>query len=154
MGLSGEEFLTRMAVSSFRVGGGFSSSQIMNAERGENSIVLTYNSDIFMVVNETLPPREVKNIYVACMFQESHPGEHPNKGVAYSCSEIFVYICKQVMSALHTSLDEAGLQKMITELGMDGELLDGVQRRVRFGDCKYIVKYNENGMLIMVASSL
>lgn len=153
MGLTCEEFLTRLANVFFRVHYGYNSNQVMKTKRGGDSISLSYNNAVFMVVRVTPPPNEVENISVVCMTGQPDAVESLGGDGTPSYSVIFENICKQVMYALHKEFEESDAQSLMKELGMAGELLDGVQRSACFGNNRYIVKYNKNGMLIMVASS-
>lgn len=152
--LTGDDFLTRLANAFFHVRHGFSNSQISGAERSKNGILLSYSSSVFLTIQETPPPSVIKNISVVLMAQEEEKEKTGSKGSSPTDSVVFDNICRQVMYALHPSIKEDGVRKMISELGIDGDIFDGVQRSTRFERYKYIVKYNSNGMLIMVVSSL
>lgn len=152
--LTGDDFLTRLANAFFHVRYGFSNSQIAEAERGRDDILLSYSSSVFVTIQETPPPREIKNISVVLMAQEDDKKKTGHKGSSPTDNIVFDNICRQVMYALHPALKENGVGKMIKELGIEGDILDGVQRSIRFEHYKYIAKYNMNGMLIMVVSSL
>lgn len=152
--LTGEDFLTRLANAFFHVRYGFSSSQVSEAERSRNGILLSYSSSVFLSIQETPPPSVIKNISVVLMAQDDEKEKDGHKGSSPADSVVFDNICKQVIYALHPTIKEDGVRKIIGELGIDGDIFDGVQRSARFERYKYIVKYNSNGMLIMVVSSL
>lgn len=154
MGVTGEEFLNRLANVFFRVPYGFGNKQVQDAERRDDSIVLSYNSAIFLVVKETPLPREVESVSVVYIPQEEQVARGSIMGYAPSDDVVFEGICKQVVFALQPELKDSAAQKVLDELGIKGEVLDGLQRGVRSGAYRYILRYNENGMLIMVASSL
>lgn len=152
--LTGDEFLTRMANASFRVRHGFTSGQVSEAERSDSHILLSYNSSVFLAIQETPPPREIKNISVVLMTQEDERENDNGKDRPPSDNIVFEDICKQVIYALHPAVRENGVNKILKELGLGGDVLDGLQRSQRFEYNKYIVKYNSNGMLIMVVSRI
>lgn len=154
MGLTGEEFLNRLTNVFFRVHYGFGNNQVQDAERRDDSIVLSYNSAIFLVVKETSLPREVESVSVVYIPQQEQAEGGSTKYHAPSDDVIFDEICKQVIFALQPELKDSVAQKILAELGIKGEVLDGLQRGTRSGAYRYILRYNENGMLIMVASSL
>lgn len=153
--LTGDEFLTRLSNTLFRVRNGFSNDQVFSAEHCNDGILLSYNSSVFLTIRETPPPREIKNISVVLMAQDRDKETTGQKADTTPADNIvFEDICMQVMYALHPQVKESDIRRVMKELGFDGELLDGSQRSVRFEYCKYIMKYNSNGMLIMVVSSL
>lgn len=154
MGLTGEEFLNRLGNVFFRVHYGFGNKQVQDAERRDDSIVLSYNSAIFLVVKETPLPREVESVSVVYMPQQEQAEGGLIKGYAPSDDVIFEGICKQVMFVLQPELKDSEAQTILAELGIKGDVLDGLQRGARSGAYRYILRYNENGMLIMVASNL
>lgn len=153
-GLTGEEFLNRLTNVFFRVHYGFGNKQVQDAERRDDSIVLSYNSAIFLVAKETSLPREVESVSVVYMPQQEQAEGGVTKYNAPSDDVIFEGICKQVMFALQPELKDSEAQKVLEQLGIKGEVLDGLQRGARSGAYRYILRYNENGMLIMVVSSL
>lgn len=152
--LTGEDFLTRLANAFFHVQHGFSNSQVSEAERGRNGILLSYSSSVFLSIQETPPPSVIKNISVVLMAQDDDRERAGHKYSSPSDGVVFDNICRQVMYALHPAIKADGVKKIIGELGIGGDSFDGVQRSARFERYKYIVKYNSNGMLIMVVSSL
>lgn len=154
LGLTCEEFLTRLANVSFRVPYGFTGSQIMDAEHNDECVLLSRNGAIFITINETPPPKEVKNISAVLITQIEDIDRQRSMNAEPGDNIVFESICKQIIHALHPSLKDDEAKRLIKELGMRGEALDGVQRSLRFESRKYIAKYNENGMLIMVVSSL
>lgn len=154
IGLTGEEFLMRLANVFFRVRFGFSNCQVMKAEYRDDSILLNYNNAVFLLVRETPPPREVKNISVVYITQQCDAAESLKRDGVSNDSIVFENVCEQVMYALHLSIKDTETQNLKKGLGMTGELLDGVQRSACFEGNRYIVKYNKNGMLMMVVSSI
>lgn len=153
--LTGDEFLTKLSNSLFRVRNGFSHSRVVDAQHGVDSIVLSYNSSIFLAIQETPPPREIKNISVVLIAEDEDKEKTSERGGASpSDNIIFEDICMQTMYALHPYIKKDEIKKAMKELGFGGELLDGIQRSIRFEYCRYIIKYNSNGMLIMVVSGL
>lgn len=154
LGLTGEEFLTRLANVSFRVPYGFSSTQVMGAEHSDDSIILSRNNSVFLTIQETPPPREVKNISAVLITQSEEGGKELSKSAGPGDNIVFESVCTQIMYALHPSLKDEDAGRLMKGLGMRGEVLDGTQRSFRYGSLKYITKYSKNGMLIMVVSSL
>lgn len=152
--LTGDEFLTRLANASFRVRNGFNSGHISAAKHNDDHIMLSYNSSVFLVINETPPPHEIKNISAVLMTQGDDKENDDHQGYSPTNEIVFEDICKQVIYALHPAIREENMHKMLKELGLGGKALDGLQRSLRFEYNKYIIKYNRNGMLIMVVSSL
>lgn len=154
MGLTGEEFLNRLTNVFFRVRYGFGFKQVQDAQRQDDGIVLSYNGAIFLVVKETPLPREIESVSVVYMPQQEQAEGGSTKNYAPSDDVIFEEICKQVMYVLQPELKDFEAQRVLAELGIKGEVLDGLQRGAHSGAYRYILRYNENGMLIMVASSL
>lgn len=154
MALNGDEFLARLANVFFRVRHGFSNNQIYEATHGDDCILLSYSSSVFLSIKETPPPREVINISVVLVTQGEDAGNAGQEKDSPDNHIVFEDICRQVIYAMSPAVKESGVQKMMKELGFGGENFDGLQRSLSFESCKYIVKYNGNGMLIMVVSGL
>ena len=150
--LTTEDFFRRLSFAYSRVPSGISKAQIESDIKrvSENSIMLGYNSSVMILVNTHKGVRgTISNIAVTYFLGDP---ELENTASLHGNDKIFESICTQVIYAVNKNITAAAARNLLSEIGLFGPMLDGVQRSRTLSDYSYILRLQPNDMAVMVIS--
>ena len=112
--------------------------------------MLGYNSSVMILVNTHKGVRgTISNIAVTYFLVDP---ELENTASLHGNDKIFESICTQVIYAVNKNITAAAARNLLSEIGLFGPMLDGVQRCRTLSDYSYILRLQPNDMAVMVIS--
>lgn len=157
LGMTAYEFIGKMGYACSRVPSGMSREQLEEnySPSNSDSDVIAYNSSVIILLNREKASKLLRNVAVSYVFEQwEHSENYHDHGYRADEEVVFSSICMQTLLALNNGMTVPEARAILKEIGLYGELLDGVQRSVRHEGLMYIMKLQPNGMAVMAVSHL
>jgi hypothetical protein len=154
LGMNAAAFFKNMGYAAARVRYGVSPTEIEKGKKSTGTgFVVDCDESVMLIVNVN-SGGSVKNVAVAYAAGDEEEQPRYSRGGSLSGETMFENICSQLMFALHSQMTRQTAKATLKKLGLDGKLLDGIQRSSRIEDCVYLMKMQPNGMVLMVVSHI
>ena len=154
LGMDAASFFKNLGYAAARVRYGVSPTEIEKGKKSTGTgFVVDCDESVMLIVNVS-GGSGVKNVAVAYAADDEDAQPRYSRGGSLSGETMFENVCSQLMFALHSQMTRQMAKATLRKLGLDGKLLDGIQRAAHIEDCVYLMKMQPNGMVVMVVSHI
>ena len=156
MGISPEHFLKKMGYACVKVKNGLSSVTIASGiqDTGGNKKILECGNRLMLVLTGSEDGRELMSVALL-YFMDVDSGRESNPSVSRSYENSrFENICRQMIFSLDSGISDSDAEKALRSIGIQGNMLDGIQRSSPVKGYRCMLKLQPGGMLMMVISKI
>lgn len=153
-----DAFTARLALAGARTNYALDRKTIKNRYvEEEDRLVITSDSSVILIIYCDSELKKIKDLAVASFTMDSEDlsgGRKGEKKQDIPNEILFRKICKQLLYALNTGMAESEAEKLLNQLGIQGEYIDCVQREIKTGKYTYMMKLSREGVLVMTVSHI
>lgn len=150
LGMSVPVFIAHMGIAFERVTWGFSPERIKHSlmRTPDGNYAAEYSPEIFLYFY--VEPGDENLNYIALSFSvETEAGLKSTDGESQYGS-----LCRQLIFALEDGATDETASRLLTDLGLFGLVLDGVQRAERSGKFTYMTRYCQSNIMLLIVPAL
>lgn len=156
MGISSDYFLKRMGYACAKVKNGISSVTIASdiQDAGRSKRVIDCGNKLMLVLTESDDEKELLNVALL-YFTDTYADEERSGSIfRFFENSRFEDICRQLIFSLGSDISEAEAESALRSIGIQGNMLDGIQRSSSVKGYRCMLKLQPGGMITMVISKI